>query len=298
MIKQIIRIIIGVIFIISAWFKLTGIDSFEIYIYSFGILKLSSSFLFARFVISFELLLGVLLVLGVFSKKTIYTSLTMLKPYNLSERLWIYLLLKGESEHCHCFGDLIEMSHAQSIAKNLALVTLLLLSFNKSAKKRRFDKYILPVLVIISISLPFIISPPDSFSIEKYSSKTHYSKENLDKYLAEHENIKGRKVLCFFGVSCRFCKLSAKKISVISDKVGSTDLIEYVFMGDKDKVHDFFNETNTQIFSYSTIETAQFLRITDGRMPLILLMEDDSVINKYGYRDLSEQEILDFLNHK
>ncbi|NQU35833.1 MAG: DoxX family membrane protein [Bacteroidetes bacterium] len=288
------RVFVGIIFIVSAVLKILSMDSFEIYIYSFGLLKLNTAFYFARLVVSLELFLGVLLLLGFYARKAILTSILILFLFSL---FILFLLLDENSEHCHCFGDFVELSHMVSVAKNLFLIVLLAFCYPLSSTKLKYKKYISLFLLIVSISLPIIISPPDSFMHQFYANKISYNQSQLDEYLAVNQHVDGKKIICFFGATCRFCKLASKKISVVLQKAGKDELVHYVFFGNSSEIDLFFEETNTSIFPNSIIPVSDFLKITDGQMPLILLMENNQVIKKYGYRDIDENEIIEFLQN-
>ena len=63
-IRIVLRILVGVIFSVSAVAKLVAIDDFELYIYSYGWLPLSVSYVVARLCIGWEMVLGGLLLTG------------------------------------------------------------------------------------------------------------------------------------------------------------------------------------------------------------------------------------------
>jgi uncharacterized membrane protein YphA (DoxX/SURF4 family) len=290
----IIRIVIGLVFEISAIFKLISIDSFEVYIYSFGILSLNFSFLLARFIISIELFAGILLVMGCYLKKVIIASILTLSGFCI---FILILLLTNNKDHCHCFGDIVELSHFSSILKNIFLIALLIIIYNNPQVKNKYCKLILLISIAISLALPFIISPPDSFMFEKYSKNINYNETRLSDFINNNVQIsEGKSVICFFGSSCRFCKLAAQKISVIATKTNKKDLITYVFWGSEESVASFFEETNSHIFRYLKLDTDIFLKTTNGNMPLIFLLENGNSIKCFGYRDLDENEIIKFLN--
>ncbi len=292
--KLITRILVAVTFIVSAIMKLTSIDSFEIYIYSFGFLKLNVAYLFARFVISAELLLGFMLLINLFYKKVAYISIAMLFGFI---GFLLFLLLNKNSEHCHCFGDYIPLTHTFSIFKNIVLIALLFISLPKTEWKMKFRFIVLPILAIISLAIPLVVSPPDSFSLSSYASKVSYNETLLNNYIAENNYSEGNKVLCFYGTSCRFCKMAAKKMTVIADGTDNPDIINYVFWGKPDKIQLFYSETNSTVFDHKILDAKPFLDITEGKMPLIVLIKDGVVVKKYGYRSIVDQEIIDFLNN-
>lgn len=293
-IKILIRILLGIFFIVSGALKLSSIDSFEIYIYSLGFFNLSFSFLIARLVIAFELILGILLIWGIYFKQVFWITSASMLAFCL---FLVSLVLKKETEHCHCFGDYLHMSHTASILKNIAILGAMSFIYRLKECNTKYAKLFLLTSIILGISLPFIISPPDSFYQDKYAKKSTYNLQKLDEYLTDNKINTDKKIICFLGASCRFCKLAAKKISTISEKTASAHLINYVFWGDSLNVENFFTETNTYKFKYTQLDGGHFLRITDGKMPLIVLLNDGKVIHNYGYRDIDEKEIIQFIEN-
>ena len=292
--NALLRIFVGLVFLVSAISKLISIDSFEIYVYSFGILKLNSAFLLTRFIISIELFTGVLLITGIYSRAAIPASVAMLSVFS---GFIIFLFLTRNNEHCHCFGE-IEMSHTSSLIKNLILIVLLLLSYHKPAGKFKYDRLILIISFIFSICTPVIVSPPDSFFYHRYSKGVTFNNDILSEYLKENSQYsKGKKILCFLGTQCRFCKLTARKITVIAKKTNDSEVINFVFAGSQTYIDNFFSETNSTIFPYTILPPNRFLKITNGSMPLIILLENGNIKGKYGYRDLNEDELTEFIRN-
>lgn len=290
--KLLINIIIALVFLVSAISKLISIDSFEIYVYSFGIMKLDYVFFLARLIISLELIIGILLIVGTYTRFAMGASLAMLSAFCV---FVLFLILTRNSEHCHCFGD-IEMSHTTSLFKNILLIALILVSYNRNCNKFKYDKVVFIFILIFSISLPLIVSPPDTFYYTKYSKSVTYNDFMLSEYLKENSQYtQGRKMLCFFGPGCRFCKLAAKKVLIIAKKANNNEAVNFVFNGSQDSVDKFLIETKATIFKYTFIPPNRFLKITNGEMPLIILLEDGNVKGKYGYRDIKEHEIIGFI---
>jgi len=288
-----LRILTGIIFIFSALSKLLSIDSFEIYIYSFNILNLPLSFLFARVVIGFELLLGVLFILNAYIKLVALSTLAMLLSFIV---FLVYLIFTQNPENCHCFGDILEISHTTSIIKNIIIIGFVLVVLKQQHPSTYKFKTAATILgIVVSMAVPFIVSPPDNFNLSAYANKTSYNEQALQQYLAQKGTLQGKQVICFYGTGCRFCKLSSKKISVIAKKLNEKEsAFSIVFWGDEARIEKFFTTTNSTRFAYETMDGNQFLQITDGQMPVILLLENGQVKKKYGYRDLNEEEILNF----
>ena len=288
----IISAIVGIVFIISAITKLLSIDSFEVYVYSFGFFNLNISFIAARLLIGMEFVLGICLVLFIFTKYAVRLSLAALLGFTV---FLLYLLISGKEEHCHCFGDVMELSHTMSIIKNLILCGLLILTIRFPFKNIPYHKTLFVVIFVVGLIAPFVSSIPDSFI--KRESKISYQQEYLDAFLSENSHLtQGRKVVGFIGTGCRFCKLASRKLTVISDKANNSSDVFYVVWGNEETLNHFFEETHSYRFNHSFLPVQVFLRITDGNMPLILLLENGKVIKKYDYRNIQEEEIIDFLS--
>ena len=288
-----IRLLVGLFFIVSAFLKLFSIDLFEIYIYSFGFVDLGTSYLVARFVISFELLAGVLLLLGIYLKKTISASILMLFVFIL---FIIYLLLSKNDEHCHCFGAIVEVSHSLSIFKNIVLIVFLILVYSKNDYSIKHPKILMWIAILFSFSLPMISSPPDSFYYSTYAKKSFYNASLLKSHIEENKQLQeGKKIVLFFGTSCKYCKLATRKLSIITTKSDSNDKVHVCFLGSEESVLKFYKETNSVKYQYNFLHPEKFLKITNGKMPLIVLLENGEVIKKYNYRSINEQEIIKFV---
>ncbi len=291
----IFRIIVGLVFILSAYLKLQSIDSFEIYVYSFGIFNLSNSFLFSRFIISVEFFLGMLLVLGIYRRKVSSISILLLSIFSF---FILYLIFSNDSEHCHCFGEALELSHPLTLLKNMILIGLLAIVYKKQQldKFKKYSVLIFAILGIFSLAIPLISSPPDSFLITKYSNKVSYDEAALNTFIDSKPKYQsGKHVICFYSASCRFCKMATKKMTVIANKSNHPELITCEFWGKEEKIQAFYEQTNSIKFPYGRVDGPEFLRITNGKMPLILLLDNGVVIEKFGYRTIDDTQILRFM---
>lgn len=283
--------LVGVSFVLSAILKLKSIDSFEIYTYSFKVFSLNASFITARLLIGIEFIIGAFFIINAYKKIVVYTSSILLLFFSL---FILYLKINNAREHCHCFGD-FDISHTASLLKNIVLCVLIVLSNKRDwLNQIIFKKIITIIILLVSLSSPFIISPPDNFYNHKIK-ENNYNPDLIEGFI-ENEVSPQTKLICFYGTKCRFCKLSAKKIKVILDKSSSNSLSHIVFWGDKESISDFFSETNTYNENISELDANNFLRITNGKMPLIFTVKDKKILKAYDYRSIDEAEIIQLLN--
>jgi carboxynorspermidine decarboxylase len=58
----------------------------------------------------------------------------------------------------------------------------------------------------------------------------------------------------------------------------------------------FYERTLSPSFPHSTLPIKEFLMLTHGEMPVVLLVDGDSVVQEYNYRTIDEREIRNFFN--
>jgi len=297
----IFRILIGVVFLFSSITKLISIDVFEVYIYGFEWLSLNASYIFARLIIGFELVLGLLFISNIYFRLSWLVSMFTLAGFTI---FLSYLHFIGNNENCNCFGEIIQLNPLNSILKNLLFLILLVLSFRNKSGTFKYRKIIFIALIIIGLAIPNIVSPPDNFL--QYDRKIE-TKFDIDKFNASLNNIEDvpesfltiknqKKVICFLSSQCNFCKLAGKKIEVISRKAKNNDDILLVFFGKPENINSFLEETNTKDFNHIILSVPEFFEHSTGKIPEILLLDNGEVIKRFGYRDIVEKEILNFLS--
>jgi hypothetical protein len=103
-------------------------------------------------------------------------------------------------------------------------------------------------------------------------------------------------MLCFFSPGCKYCKLSAQKISLIFKRHALPEnRIVYIFRNNSGNLDEFYSNSDSYKFSTCAIDSKSFFRITGGRVPLILLVDGKDVYAAYNYRTIREGEVADFL---
>jgi len=291
--KKYILLFFGLIFIFSSIAKLIYIDKFELFIYSYQFISFNLSALVARLIISFELLLGIFLNFSNTRKPAWWLSVFMLLFFSIF--LVIQLFVQPES-HCHCFGDIIQLKPWPSLIKNGILIIGLLALSNTKTLLPRLHKLMIMVIILAGILSVNIYSPPDFLMYPKNKLSTKNKLHLLQNF--EEEKIKecfeGKKLLCFFSPSCRYCKKAAWKTSIMAEKYGLEEHVYFLFMGNHKIINNFFEASESSKFEYTIIPPKMLLRITSGAIPKIFLVENGEVKGKYGYRDLSEKEIKNF----
>ncbi len=294
--KMIARIFVGLVFICSAILKMKSIDAFEIYVFSFKVFNFDIASVFARLLIGMEFFIGIMLIIRLYFKQIWYTTFGILLAFT---GFLAVLTATGSQENCHCFGSSFDLSPANSIVKNVILLALLLFCKQETSIKIKYQKAIVISLLALSFVSPFVLSVPDF--LYKPISTPRFEQNKFTDVIRENDTLafvaKGKRLVCFFGTGCRFCKLTAKKISIFQERNDiPSDKIFYAFWGTEKTIVKFLSETYTQPdVPYYILSTKDFMDITGGSMPLIVCLDNNRTVKIFKYRNMDEKWITDFL---
>lgn len=293
---RILNISIGFIFIASAILKLISINSFELYVYSFGFFGLNSSAFIARFFIILELIIGTGLLLNFYPRFFRISSILLLSGFSVF--LLYTLFFYGNNDNCHCFGDIIELNPLPSLIKNIVLIIILLLTRNTIPffyKRGKTISISIPIILSVGILLIF---PLDNWFTKRNNVDFNESAfiELIQENKFSEKDLEGQKVICFFGLGCQYCELAAKKLYLIQKNHPEIkmDFIG-IFWGGNKQLEKFQEETNLSYSNILFIDPIQFLKITDGKMPLIVILDNQLPIAYFNYTSLQENSLIKIL---
>ena len=292
--KSVLKVLLGLVFIVSAVLKLIDMDSFEIYIYSYHFFSLNVSFIVARLAIILELVLGIGLVSHTLPKMYWWGSMAMLGGYTL---LLIYALTLGRTDSCHCFGDFLQLDPKQSLIKNAVLMLFFLLIYRMESWKTPFRWLILILAVMASSIAVFVISPPDNLtsnSDPEQNLQTELFNEMLDDAPLDALNLREcKQVICFFSTSCDYCQMAAHKLSLMQQFYDfPKESITYLFMGNEESIAKFYEESGSaQYRDLLYPNVPRLLKAINGNFPVVVLLEDGEIVHEYGFRNMNEAEI-------
>ena len=295
--KSALKVLLGLVFIVSAILKVVDMDKFEIYIYSYHFFSLNFSFIVARLAIILELVLGVGLISHTLHKLYWWGSMAMLLGYTF---LLIYALYIGRTDSCHCFGDFLQLNPKQSLIKNGVLLLLFLPIYRMESWKTPFRWLILCLAVMASSIGVFVASPPDNLtsnSDPEQNLQMEFFDEMLNDTPLDLLNLgEGKRVICFFSTSCEVCQMAARKLSLMQQFYGfPADCITYVFMGSEEGITSFYEQSESAHYRDVLYpDVARLLKAVNGNLPVIVFVEDGEVIHEYGFRNMDETEIKAF----
>ena len=285
------RSVAGVMFIVSAVLKFLSVDSFELFIYGLDWFSLSVSSFLVRTLLFTEMFLGVCLVTGLYGKLASRLSAALLFFFSV---YLIYLAVTGKSDNCHCFGDFVEMKPLVSMGKNLLLGLLLFLGWNLEDWQSRWRQALLAVVLVGSLLFAFVLKAPYGFGTKSVG----YSSDNFAQLVSQHPELKadGKRILAFVSTGCKHCKMAARKLNITLRRTQlQDDPVHWFVIGDSARFRNFIEETEVDPVRYDFLPASEFLKITKGTLPLIMLTEDGNVTKVMSNATFNENDIVEFV---
>jgi uncharacterized membrane protein YphA (DoxX/SURF4 family) len=294
-----IRIGIGVFFVVSAVLKMLSLDHFELYIYSFHIFNFALSGLVARAVIACEIMLGILLIIKVKYKWAWWLTMLMLVGFSL---LLVYVILFRDDTNCHCMGDLVEIKPSLSLIKNLVAMTLLLYVRNEGDYSFRWKNLAMVGVFVVALVPPFVLFPMDGIYNLLFKSKdqdfneTEFNALMADSTMRDVNLDEGNYIVGVIASGCKFCETSGVKMSEFADRNHlDTNRILYFVWGDSTSIENFKVHTKTTSFRFVTISPLAAIRVVNGGFPTYLFMRDGVVEKTADLHRLTEKAVCDHL---
>ncbi len=308
LIKQIlfhsIPVLLGLVFIISGYTKLFPIEPFEFTFVDLGVAGWKTAPFIARFLISLEFFIGLLLIFGLYFRRfTIYLSATTLLIFSIY--LIVIIFTNGNNGNCGCFGNTLSMTPLQAIIKNLIMLIIcfIIYKFIKGFNYFKFNKLIVGVIALASLSIPHILNYVDiEYSSSYLTKKENHFKLELDS-LYKNASVKvppkslskGKHLIAFMSLTCGHCRIAAKKIRIMKEKNPSLP-IYFVLNGESRNLKPFYDDTKSQNIDYTILNGRSFVYLAGLDMPAIFLVNNSTVENWITYFDLDQSKVEDWLN--
>lgn len=166
-----VRALVFAVFMLSGIAKVIPVWAFEKQMVDLGITSWSYALYLARFIIAFEIAIG-LAILQSYHLKRIVIPTTILLLLAFCVHLLILMFQHGAmSGNCGCFGQLIPMSPLEAFIKNVVTIGLLVyLYFNVRDKEKGKNKFTHLVLIYLAATLIMFVFFP--FCPSKDSAST------------------------------------------------------------------------------------------------------------------------------
>lgn len=300
--KLILRFLVGGMFISTAILKLISIEEFELYIYSFDIFNYVIVAVLSRFLIAFEFLLGIFLILKIHYKYV--WGLTMLTMIGFTLFLCYVALFRNDA-NCHCFGEFVELDPISSIVKNIVTIVLLLLIRKENDCQYGGRKWLRNLLLGLGISaaaiIPFTVQPMDGLYAKLYASEdgvnlTAFEALKMDTTLHNFSVEDGDYMLAFVISGCKYCKIGMKKINSIVEKHDLEHAkIKIMIAGSEQNIENFKELTGIEDYPIFPMSPITSIRVVNGSFPTYVYVKDGEVQKSIDMKGIDENELVNFL---
>ena len=295
--KRLVKVILGVFFLLSAAAKLSAMESFELYIFSFGFAGFDICAIAARILIIAEFIIGICMAFNLCYRYVKWVTAAFLAGFSIF-LLWRAII--GDAESCHCMGDIVDMTPAQSLIKNAVMGCLLSYAWNHDGKSMHRQNLAASLALAVVTLMIFIVSPPD-FYYRRSSDSNDLDAESFMPVADSLGLSTGRRVICFYSVTCEHCMHCASKMAgIIKRHSIPSESVHVVFMQtheNQDSVATaFFSESGEGVVLPSDyLHPFSFIPLTNGSMPLVVLYEEGQKVKEYDYISIDENEIASFI---
>lgn len=276
---KILRWVLGLTFLFSAYTKFVAPGFFEITLIDQGLVpsRLWAQHA-ARFLIGFEFALGLLMLLPYYTRRLMLLSGLMLVGFSLHLG---YLWASGDTENCGCFGEMISMSPAESILKNLAMLAVAAFVWVK-AENKKTNKPILPSLSLVVMAAMWFVLPISNASDFPFTSFTQF------EHKGRTDLASGEKLVAVFNLDCEHCQQLAIELAELEER--NTDFPDtYVlyFSEGQTTPSEFESLTQSQ-FPYTLIDVNTFFDLI-GDSPPRLYHTTNGVVTNVWDTEVSDQ---------
>ena len=251
-ITLIARILISALFLLSAVAKLYPTPLYGITkVFEEGQLipmGFSSDFapIFSRLLIGFEFFIAFAILQSHYIKKLILPStILLITIFSIDLSIDVF---GGVDENCGCFGQLIPMTPAEALIKNIFTLFILFFIY-RNVSDREESNFLLLFngYLIISVLMFALLPIATNSSSKQVSSFSSYVEEDFDINT-------GKKVLCFFDAGCDHCMDAAKSLAEFSSQIQSFADVHIIFSDtEEEKIPEFLKYTGGD-FSYQVMQ--------------------------------------------
>ncbi|MCQ2608916.1 MAG: DoxX family protein [Bacteroidales bacterium] len=299
-ILHILRCIVAFTFIASSILKLLSLQNFELYVYSFGIFNYVTTTFVVRVLLVVEFLLGIGLLFRIFYKQTWWGTLLSLIGFSL---FLIYVAVFRGSENCHCFGDFVELDTIPSLIKNMLLIGILLPIRKQEEWHHNLKPYIVTIACSAALFVAFLGYPMNSmYSLMFGNDEERFNKELYDKVISipEYEqeiDSSKNQLVAFVSSTCKHCKAGNTILQAIITKndIPINTITCFIASKNDSLIDSFKIITKSEKLHYKRASMGALIGITNGYFPTYLFLEKGIPSKAVSYKDLDEQEIVDFL---
>lgn len=243
---QISRILVGVLFIISGFIKANDtigfsyklVEYFEIFNMHFFVDYAVSM---AMFICIFEIMVGVALLLGAYTRLNMWLLLLMIVFFTI---LTGYSAITNKVTDCGCFGDAIKLKPVESFLKDVVLMVFIVIMFigQKHIKPIVANKTIVGIALGVSLLVTTFFTFNTYMFLPKIDFLPYKVGNDIGQLMTLPEGAKKDSVAMIFiyEKDGKRLELGVNDIGQIDDTYTFIDRVDKkIVEGDKAPIHDF-----------------------------------------------------------
>jgi uncharacterized membrane protein YphA (DoxX/SURF4 family)/peroxiredoxin len=264
----IVRIFVGVLFVISGFIKLNDPVGFSFKLeeyFSQGVLDLPVFMPYALaisiFVVIVEVLLGIMLILGIKVKFTVWSLLGMIIFFTF---LTFYSAYFNKVTDCGCFGDAIKLTPWESFTKDVVLLVLiLLLFFGQKYITQLFRPFLTKIILIGSV----LFSVGYVYYVLNHLPVIDFRPYEIGKNIEDGMNVPEGAPKAIFEYAWKFNVNGEEKIIVTNGDYPTVDgefigvETEEIQKGYEPPVHDFTIEQEGEDYAMALLQEPKLVAI-------------------------------------
>ena len=266
---NICRVLVGILFIISGLIKLNDPVGFSFKLQEyFGAQVLNLEFLtpyalaLAVVIVIFEVLLGVMLLVGYKKKFTLWSLLLMIVFFTF---LTLYSAVTGKVTDCGCFGDALHLTPWQSFTKDVVLLVLILvIFFNKRYIKRLFSKFAAGLVVYSALALCALLAYYVLAHLPVIDFRAYKVGTNIQKGMEVPEGAPQAKyeMVFIYNVNGKQKEFTDKELDKIPEGATFVDRKDKLIQeGYVPPIHDFSLEFNGTDYTEELLNEPKLIRL-------------------------------------
>lgn len=293
-----VSVLLGLIFIFSAYTKLFPIELFEFSFIEIKVANWTTAPYIARFLLAFEFFIGVLLIFNFKGGNRLVPKITIGLLLVFTIYLLAIIFWQGNSGNCGCFGTMIKMTPLESIIKNILLISLCLVLFVPPPQKNLSShKTVIWTSALACFALPFIVNPvsltpPPNDQAINYDLKLAPLYDQSRKDIPTVDLMQGKRIIAFLSLTCPHCKIGAHKLNLIHQQHPNIP-IYFILNGEDYDLKPFIEESKTTDIEYCFMSLKEgFIDNAGLNLPAILWVKNGKVVNRTRYTELNADDLV------
>jgi uncharacterized membrane protein YphA (DoxX/SURF4 family) len=285
----ILRITVGLFWIVSGSMKFWPIEPFEMLMLDQNLVPFMWVQYVARIIIVLEISLGFFILFGIQLKRVLILAGILTTIFSV--HLLYQTLTYGNAADCGCMGSYVEMDNISSLIKNAFLLLITALIYMKSTNtKGKIKHFALAFLFLLGAA--FAINPPNYFMDDIYvydnGKVAPFKNEIIGKKSIEN----GLQIVAVVSCTCPHCETLIYNLSQLNEEL-NYDNISVLAWGDSLSLVEF-NKKTKSTFPSKSINDSLFFAYSDGSVPKLFITDNGKLKYLLNNANISKNNLLKY----